>query len=108
MLKNYLYALTQWSERGGDDRLSAADANNKAKSVLEEVITIAKQVDDPYKDCNVKKSVQIYSFKVMKNLMFLPIHAHSLCTYILINYSSFPRLKMLEFREKYCILYINL
>ena len=32
------------SECGGDDRLSAEDARDKAKSTVEEMITIAKQV----------------------------------------------------------------
>ena len=41
LLKEYIYALTDWSMSGGDDRLSAADALDKAKSTIEEMITIA-------------------------------------------------------------------
>ena len=44
LLKNYVYVLTEWSQSGGDDRLAAEDALNKAKSTLEEIITIAKKV----------------------------------------------------------------
>ena len=44
LLSNYAYALTEWSLSGGDDRLSAADAKNKATSATEEIITFAKQV----------------------------------------------------------------
>ena len=45
LLKNYVYALTLWSWFGGDERLSAEDALDKAKSTIEEVITIAQQVN---------------------------------------------------------------
>ena len=44
LLKEYVYALTGWSWFGGGDRLSAEDALDKAKSTLEEIITIAQQV----------------------------------------------------------------
>ena len=44
VLRCYVCALTQWSRSGGDDRLSAADEKDKAKSVLEEIIAHAKQV----------------------------------------------------------------
>ena len=36
----------EWSRSGGDDRLSAEDARDKAKSAIEEIIAIAKQVKD--------------------------------------------------------------
>ena len=45
LLKDYVYALTAWSQSGGDDRLSAADALVKAKSAIEEIITITIQVN---------------------------------------------------------------
>ena len=44
LLESYVYALTEWSRSGGDDRLSAEDARDKDKSVVEEMITIAQQV----------------------------------------------------------------
>ena len=44
VLNSYVYGLTEWSKSGGDDRLSAADAKEKAKCFTEEMITIAKQV----------------------------------------------------------------
>ena len=45
LLKDYVYALSEWRRLGGDDRLSAADALDKAKSTVEEVITITQQVN---------------------------------------------------------------
>ena len=47
VLNSYVYALTQWSRSGGDECLSAADAKDKTKSVIEEMITITKQVEIP-------------------------------------------------------------
>ena len=45
VLRSYVYTLTAWSESGGDDRLSAADALDKAKSTIEEMINITVQVN---------------------------------------------------------------
>ena len=45
VLRSYVYTLTEWSDSGGDDRLSAEDALDKAKSTIEEMITIAQQVN---------------------------------------------------------------
>ena len=45
MLRDYVYALTSWSRFGGDERLSAEDALDKAKSTTEEMITITTQVN---------------------------------------------------------------
>ena len=38
LLKYYVYALTEWNKFGGDERLSAADALDKAKSTIAEII----------------------------------------------------------------------
>ena len=54
LLKNYVYALTGWS-RSGDERLSAEDALDRAKSTIEEIITIATQV-------NISLNVTVYSY----------------------------------------------
>ena len=45
LLRDYIYALTEWSRSGGDKSLSAEDALNKAKSTIEEMITITTQVN---------------------------------------------------------------
>ena len=45
LLEDYVYALTEWSHSGGDGRLSAEDARDKAKSAIEEMITITIQVN---------------------------------------------------------------
>ena len=45
LLRNYAYALTEWSRSGGDDNLLAAHALDKAKSTIEEMITITIQVN---------------------------------------------------------------
>ena len=45
LLSDYVYALTLWSRSGRDDGLSAADAVDKADSTIEEIITIAQQVN---------------------------------------------------------------
>ena len=45
LLKNHVYALTEWSQSGGDESLSAAHALDKAKSTIEEIITTAQQVN---------------------------------------------------------------
>ena len=44
LLFDKFYALNEWCLSGGDDRLSANDAKDKANSVVDESITIAKQV----------------------------------------------------------------
>ena len=45
LLENYVYALTEWRRLGGVESLSAEDALDKAKSTIEEIITIAEQVN---------------------------------------------------------------
>ena len=45
LLQFYVYALNNWGRSGGDDRLLAEAALDKAKSTLEEMITIAHQVN---------------------------------------------------------------
>ena len=44
VLKDYVYALTEWRRLGRDDRLSAQDARDKATSTIEEMISIAQEV----------------------------------------------------------------
>ena len=44
-MNKYVYALTVWNQFGGDERLSVKDALDKANSSLDEMITVAKQVD---------------------------------------------------------------
>ena len=55
VLGDYVYALREWSRLGGDDRLSAAHALDKARSTVEEIITIAQQV-------NISLNVAVYSY----------------------------------------------
>ena len=45
VLKDYVFALTAWSRSRGVERLSAEDALDKATSAIEEIITIAQQVN---------------------------------------------------------------
>ena len=49
VLRDYVYALTDWSLSGGDDRLSAEDALDKARSAIVEMISIAQQVKYVFK-----------------------------------------------------------
>ena len=54
LLRDYIYELDYW-RRSGDDGLSAEDAMNTAKSLMEEMIIVAKQVN--FFATNVKENV---------------------------------------------------
>ena len=71
LLKSYVYALTEWSQLGGDDHLSAEDALDKATSTIEEIITIATQVK------YLKGNFMVWEKSLIQNLFSVNLQCYS-------------------------------